>query len=95
MAKWNIIKHEKSKIVIFLDEICDIQANDEYSIHHKFPDAVTESDEKSVDILKSFLSKKSDLFGSGDLSNVVSGKVLKKEESQFLLSCYENGKKMS
>ena len=94
VAKWNINKHEKSKILSLLDDICDMEANDEYSIHYEFSDAVTARDENNVDILKSFLSKKADLFELGDLSNVVSGNVLKKEESQFLLSCYENGEKL-
>ena len=45
-----------------LDDICDMEANDEYSIHYEVSDAVTERDENNVDILKSFLSKKADLF---------------------------------
>ena len=56
---------------------------------------ITERDENNVNILKSFFIKKMLIFlNLEDLSNVVSGKVLKNEESQFLLSCYENGEKL-
>ena len=36
VAKWNIIKQDKSKFATFLCELCSLDEEDEYSLHHKF-----------------------------------------------------------
>ena len=91
VAKWNLIKHEKSKILSFLDEVCRLNDNDEYSIHHEFSDSITESEERDIESIRSFLSSSSDIFSSGPLANVVTGIELPKENVEYLLSCYEEG----
>ena len=50
VAKWNLIKHEKSKILYFLDDLCDLNENDSirYSINHEFSDKITERDEQDI-----------------------------------------------
>ena len=93
VAKWNIIKHEKSKFTTFLDEVCNMSGNDEYSVHHEFSDSITKKEEEDIECIKSCLMEKS-LFEPGDICNIFSGKVLEKEESQFLLSCYEGGEEL-
>ena len=36
VARWNIIKHEKSKIFSFLKSVCKMDNMDELSTHHEF-----------------------------------------------------------
>ena len=93
VAKWNIIKHEKSKFAAFLDDVCNLSNNDEYSLHHEFSDSATKKEEESVDSIQSYLMQRS-LFEPGDICNVFSGKVLDTHESNYLLSCHEGGEKL-
>ena len=42
-AKWNIIKHEKMQYFNFLNDLCNLSINSEYSLHHGFsPAAIVE-----------------------------------------------------
>ena len=74
-----------------MNELCSLNDNDEYSIHHEFSDSITESEERDIESIRSFLSSSSDIFSSGPLANVVTGIELPKENVEYLLSCYEEG----
>ena len=36
VAKWNLIKHNKMKCAKFTDDVCEFNAQDEYSMHRGF-----------------------------------------------------------
>ena len=51
VAKWNLVEHEKSKYRQFIDDLCKIEQEDEYSLQHEFSQAVTKKDE-GVELMK-------------------------------------------
>ena len=37
VAKWNLVNHEECKYTKYLDDLCNTEYQDEYSLHHEFP----------------------------------------------------------
>ena len=91
VAKWNLIKHEKSKFTKFLDGICGVDQADEYSLHHEFSETVTKKDQEDVEAMKEFVSSRCDLMKVGKLSILISGIQLPDKESDSLLNYFETG----
>ena len=85
------MKHEKDRYVKFIDEICDDEDVNEYSLHHEFSPLRTEKDEKDIKVIKEYINTRCDLTKPGPLINMFSGNVLTDEKRSFLLNCIENG----
>ena len=41
VAQWNLIKHEKAQFTKFLQDLCQLNDDREYSLHHEFSEAIT------------------------------------------------------
>ena len=51
VCKWNIIKHEKAKYRKCLSEVCLINEDDEYELHHEFSGTLIEKSEEYVSLV--------------------------------------------
>ena len=94
VAKWNLIKHEKMKYAKFIDDVCEFNAQDEYSTHQEFSSSTTASEESNIQTICQFLSQLGDIFDEGDFQNIVTGEILDNATKQFLLGCLESGDKL-
>ena len=45
---WNLIKHEKPKYRNFMNIVCQMDEDDEYSLHYEFSDRITKADKHNV-----------------------------------------------
>ena len=79
------------KYAKFIDDVCEFNAQDEFSTHHKFSSSTTASEESNIQTICQFLSERGDIFNEGDLQNVVTGEILDNATKQFLLGCLEGG----
>ena len=61
VARWNLIKHEKTKYTYFMEDLCGIIDDSEYSLHHEFSKSSTAAVEESVMVVCKYLEDK-DLF---------------------------------
>ena len=48
VRKWNLIKHEKVKYRNFMNTVCQMDENDEYSQHYEFSGRITKADKHNV-----------------------------------------------
>ena len=48
VCKWNLIKHEKAKYRNFMNTVCQMDENDEYSQHYEFSGRITKADKHNV-----------------------------------------------
>ena len=48
VCKWNLIKHEKDKFRNFLYNVCQMNDNDDYRVHHELSENITAADKESV-----------------------------------------------
>ena len=55
VCKWSIIKHEKAKYTEFLEGLCLLNEDGEYSLHHEYSQTITEVDEQCVSQIVVFL----------------------------------------
>ena len=63
VCKWNLIKHEKAKYRNFMNTVCHMDEDDEYSLHYKFSDRITKADKHSVAaLMKSLLQLRNHFF---------------------------------
>ena len=95
VCKWNIIKHEKGKYRNFLYDVCQLDDDDEYSLHHEFSHRVTKKDNENVAALVKNISQRGNPFDLGQpkgIMNIATGAVLEKEDEQFYLNCQQLGK---
>ena len=77
----------------FIDDVCEFNAQDEYSTHHEFSNS-TASEESNIQAICHFLSQRGDKCDEGDLQNIVTGEILNNATKQFLLGCLERGDKL-
>ena len=82
------------KYAKFIDDVCEFNAQDEYSTHHEFSSSTTASEESNIQTICQFLSKLGDIFHEGDLQNIVTGEILDNGTKQFLLGCLERADKL-
>ena len=94
VAKWNLIKHDKKKYTKYIDDICENEQTDEYSLHHEFSKAVTKKDKEDMEAMKEFMVTRCDIMKAGKLSNMISGIELSDEVSSSLLNCFEKGEEL-
>ena len=83
-----MIHHEKRQFTNFLYGICSLNEESEYSLHHKFSEAITERDETCVNQLVEYISKYGNPFSTEDydIQNLATVTQLDKKDSQFLLN---------
>ena len=94
VAKWNLIKHEKMKYAKFIDDVCEFNAQNEYSTHHEFSSSTTASEESNIQTICQFFSQRGDIFDEGDFQNIATGEILDNATKPFLLGCLERGDKL-
>ena len=88
VCKWNIIMHEKSQYTNFLQNLCCLKDDNEYSLHHEFSDATTEADERCVKQTFEYMMQRGKPFEiSNDyLQDIVAGIHVEITTSEFLLN---------
>ena len=94
MCKWNIVKHEKAKYSTFLQELCSLNEEDEYSLHHEFSKSITEADENCVSLVIDYILKRCNPFEivySSEFVNIVTNTKIDRETADFLLKSVEIG----
>ena len=95
VSRWNLIKHEKSRITNLLRELGHMKEFGELSLHHEFGESTTRLDEECVMNLFEYILDRCQPFefsnSSNAMSNIVTGKQLNEEETKFLLGCLERG----
>lgn len=89
----DIIIHEKSQCSNFLKNLCCLNDDNEYSLHHEFSGATTEADERCVKQIVEYMMQRGNHFEiSNDyLQNIVTGIHLEITTSEFLLNCINIG----
>ena len=95
VALWNLIKHEKVQYTKFLQELCLLNDDREYSLHPEFSRAITQADEEAVEQITSYISERQkpfDFSNHKQLTNLVTGKEVEKETTNYLLNCITTGK---
>ena len=95
VAKWCIIKHEKQQFTDLLYNLCSLDMDDEYSLHHEFSTAVTKADEICVTKIRNFIAQRENPFDTdrNTLKNVATGAVFSESDSNFFKSSIEVGEK--
>ena len=94
VAQWNIIKHEKSKFTKHLRELCCLNKDNEYTVHHEFSQTLTEADEECVEQIVTCIGERNNPFNTAittKVTNIVTGKEVNKETSSFLINCIKKG----
>ena len=89
VCKWNLIKHEKAKYKNFLYDVCNLDDNDEYSLHHEFSGRITKADTTSVAALMKNICQRGnpfDLSNPRGVMNIATGAVLTEEDEKFYLN---------
>ena len=83
-----MVHHEKRQFTNLLYDICSLNEESEYSLHHGFSVAITETDEICVNQLVQHTSKHGNPFSTEnyDIQNLATGAQLDKKDSQFLLN---------
>ena len=62
VCKQNIVKHAKSLFTTSLEKICDINNDDEYSIHHEFSTSRTKTDVSAVTDMVDYIKERANPF---------------------------------
>ena len=93
VAQWNITKHEKAKFTKHLHELCSLNDEGEYTLHHEFSQSLIEADEECVVQIGNYIAERNNPFDTSSvtkLTNLVTGKEMD-EETSFLLACVKAG----
>ena len=93
-TKWNLIKHEKLQYVRWLNELCRLTVDDEYSLNHEFSNATTKEDIESVESIKKYAASHQDPFDislTKNITNNATGEMLEKFKIEYLLNSVEQG----
>ena len=95
ICKWNLIKHEKAKYRNFMNTVCQMDEDDEYSLHYEFSDWITKVDKHSVAALMKNVLQRGNPFSLEQpkgIRNNSTGAILEKDEEDFLMNCISLGK---
>ena len=95
VAQWNLIKHGKAQYTKFLQELCLLNDDREYSLHHEFSRVITQADEEAVEQITSYISGRQNPFDFSShkqLTDLLTGKEVDKETTNYLLNCITTGK---
>ena len=94
VAKWNLIKHEKLQYVSWLNELCRLTVDDEYSLHHEFSNATTKEDIEPVQSIKKYAASHQDPFDislTKHITNIAIGEMLQNFKIEYLLNLVKQG----
>ena len=94
VAKWNLINQEKLRHVRWLNELCGLMVDDEYSLHHEFSNATTKEDIESVESIKKYAASHQDPFDTSltkNITNIVTAEMLQNFKIEYLLNSVEQG----
>ena len=86
VAQWNITKDKFTK---HLHELCLLNDEGEYTLHHEFSQSLIEADEECVVQIGNYIAERNNPFDTSSvtkLTNLVTGKEMD-EETSFLLAC--------
>ena len=91
--KWNILRHEKLQYIQFLEQMCNISNNDEYSLHHEFSPSVTENNREAVSNIIDYINEHVNRFRMDEntLVNLVTGVKFDACSSVLLINCLQTG----
>ena len=93
--KWNLTKHEKVKYWNFINTVCQMDEDDEYSLHYEFSDRITKADKHSVAALMKNVLQQGKAFNLKQpkgIMNNATGAILEKDEEDFLMNSNSLGK---
>ena len=62
VAQWNTIRHEKAKFTKHLRELCCLNEDNEYIVHHEFSQTLIEADEESVKQIVTHMAERNNPF---------------------------------
>ena len=91
--KWNILRHEKLQYTQFLEQMCNMSSNDEYSLHHEFSPSITENDCEAVLNIIDYINEHVNLIriDENTLVNLATGVKFDTCSSEFLINCLQIG----
>ena len=95
IARWNIIKHDKMLITQYLRDVCGLCDGDETSLHHEFSFNLTLDEEQHISEVARYIEDRLNPFKpsvDGKIVNIVTGKQLDLDTSEFLIDCIKQGK---
>ena len=58
VAQWNRIKHRKAQFTFFVLDLCQLNDDREYSLHHEFSEAIAWADEEAVEQVTTFIAER-------------------------------------
>ena len=94
-CKWNLKKHEKAMYRNFMNIVCQMDEDDEYSLHYEFSDWITKADKHNVAALMKNVLQRGNPFSLEQpkgIRNNSTGAILEKDEEDFLMNCISLGK---
>ena len=80
--------------VRWLNELCGLTVDDEYSLHHEFSNATTKKDIESVKSTKKYAASHQDQFDISlkkNFTNIATGEMLENSKIEYLLNSVEQG----
>ena len=83
------IKHEKAKYRKFLSEVCLINEDDEYELHHEFSGTLIEKSEEYISVVVEYIQQHGNPFDISkprELINLTNRSKIDKEDANFLLN---------
>ena len=91
---YNKARKKPTKFTKQLRELCCLSDDYEYTLYHEFSQTLIGTDEESVKLFITYISERNNPFDmpiTSKVTNIVTGKEMKKETSSFLI----NGMKKS
>ena len=87
------MKHKNGRYTHFLDDLCENEPLDEYSLHREFSTTKTKEDKKDIKITKNYITSKCKLSNPGKLILMISGVTMPDEEADNFFNCIEKDEK--
>ena len=75
-------------------ELCSLDYDDEYTLHHEFSRLITDADDNSVNQVIDYVSQRRNPFKTGTnvtIENIATGTKVEKTTSDFLINCIDIG----
>ena len=77
-----------------MNTICQMDEDDDYSLHYEFSDRITKADKHSIAVLmKNVLQRRNpfNLEQPKGIMNIATGAILEKDKEDFLINCSSLG----
>ena len=78
--------------VRWLNELCGLTVDGQYSLHHDFSNATAKEDIESVETIKKYTASHQDLFGislTKNITNITTGEMVQNFKIEYLLNSAE------